>query len=121
MFKNIIILFAVLVSTALFSQSIATGIRFKSNEKTEKEPLVGFLPLLKNSFQKTGTVSPLPFGVGVVGMTYQQAYTSSNLIIKGKTSEELGSLDIYARADTLQQNTVAGESSVIFQVFSTFY
>jgi len=113
MLKNIILLLAILVSVGLFSQPVSTGIRFQSNEKIEKEAIVGFLPFFKNSFDKGGTVSPLPFGVGVVGMIFQQAYTSSNLIIKGKTSEEMGSLDIYARADSVQQNTVAGESSIL--------
>jgi len=113
MLKNIILLLTIFVSAALFSQPVSMGIRFKSNEETVKEPIVGFLPFFKNSFDKKESVMPFPFGVGVVGMIYQQAYTSSNLIIKGKTSEELGSLDIYARADSVQQNTVAGESSII--------
>jgi hypothetical protein len=91
----------------LKAQQYNAGLILNDNSYNNKSKgVVGFLPLLNKNFIKKGHSSPLAFGIGTSAFIYQQEFISKDLKIK--TTTTLG-LDIYARGDSVSQNTKAGE------------
>ncbi len=76
----------------------------KDNDlKLARKPSVDFLPLFGKKAIKNNRNIPLPFGIGVIGTYYDQAYIANDLkLIPDSTS-------LVARADTIYQNTTANE------------
>jgi len=75
--------------------------------KMKNSGIVDFLPFFNTQTKKNGHSSPLPFGLAVSGLAYEQDFNSTDLKIKATTN--IGQ-DIFAYGDTITQKTTAGES-----------
>jgi hypothetical protein len=75
-------------------------------EKNSIKPVSQAPPFCGKKRRNAGNFLPLPFGAGIHGIFYQQAYEASDLLVY---SEEV---PLTARADTVYQNTTSGEIKV---------
>ena len=76
----------------------------EKNNNLNKNQADNILPFFGKKAKKNDRDFPLPFGVGLYSMYYDQDYTASNLLLVPDSSS------FVARADTLYQNTSAYES-----------
>ena len=89
-----------------FAQQNVVGIEFKNSTSSINKGIVNFLPLSNKKKISKGHIPPFPFSVAFSSLIYQQSYETKNLKIKGET---IYGQDIYARGDTIVQNSTAGE------------
>lgn len=75
----------------------------EKNDKATNDPIIDMLPIFGKKARKSGNNPPLPFGIGIYSIYYDQGYTASNLKLIPDTPP------ITARADTVYQNTTAYE------------
>lgn len=82
-------------------QLLSTKGTLKFQPKTE--PITKSFPLFGKKASENNRTHPLPFGVGINSLYYNQKYNASNLYLTTDSS------NIRARADSLYQNTTAYE------------
>ena len=71
--------------------------------ETNIKPIVNTPPFFGEKARNSGRTLPLPLGIGIYSIYYNQGYTASNLRLIPDSSS------LVARADTLYQNTSAYE------------
>lgn len=107
---SVILVFSVLVCFPYFSkaqQNVPGVILNPESTNLDTKAIVDFLPFFNKQNERNGHSSPLPFGLAVSGLIYEQEFNSTDLKIKATTTY---GQDIYAYGDTITQNTTAGES-----------
>ncbi len=120
MTKYLVLICILLISFKLFSQQQGFGIIpekkylwFGDDDNSQigetAKPVVQVPPLCGKKRRALGHDLPLPFGVGLHTIYYQQKYEASNLRVTNDKNE------ITARADTLYQNTTSDELKVTFR------
>ncbi len=104
---------------ALFAQMSGTGMFINKNPlnrnikygNREKKPVTNLLPLFAKSLKNNGISSEYPFGTGISVFYHSQKFIASSLILTS-VSPITGDT-IRAWADTLIQNTEAGETQLV--------
>ncbi len=120
MYRLIVFILVLLITADIAAQQQGFGIvpnkkylwfggSTKAGEKKSVKPVTQAPPFCGKKRRAAGNQLPLPFGVGIHGIYYVQAYEASDLTMSQQTDNEE---KITARADTMYQNTTSGELKV---------
>jgi hypothetical protein len=117
----VIILFSLFIDNTIFAQTSGTGMFINKSplnygnkyENSEIQPVINWLPVFAKKLHNNGIITEYPFGAGISAFYYSQKFIASSLILTS-VSPITGDT-IHAWADTLIQDTRAGETQLVIK------
>ncbi len=114
----IVTIILLIANSTVFAQLSGTGMFINKKPLGEnkqylnaKKPVIDWLPLFAKKLQNNNISSEYPFGAGITAFYYSQKFIASSLILT--TVSPITGDTIHAWADTLIQDTRAGETQLI--------